>query len=143
MKKVSLILSMLVLATSVNLMAQGVGKVSLQDFHFKPIEGKNTVRVPNDNGTLTFVKRGDRFSDVVYTDAAGKATRLAPMQPGTGGAPKPPCKYPIPDACFGIPNNQSIGMCICKPTDLSSGEDLNISLLLPAVQAAREAARRQ
>lgn len=145
MKKVSLILSMLVLVTGA-LMAQshsggGTGKVSMQDFHFKPIEGKNTVRVPDGNGTLTFVKRGDRFSDVVYTDAAGKATRLAPVQPGTGGAPKPACKFPIPDACFGIPNNQSIGMCICKPTDISNGdEQYNIGLLLPAVQKVREAA---
>lgn len=146
MKKLSLILSMLVFAVTGNLMAQshrtgsGGGKVVMQDFHFKSTEGKNTVRVPNENGTLTFMKRGDRFSDVVYTDAAGKATRLSPIQPGTGAAPKPACKFPIPDACFGIPNNQSIGMCICKPTDLSSGEDFNISLLLPAVQKVREAA---
>jgi hypothetical protein len=108
----------------------------------KMSDGKNTVRVPDGKGSIQLVKRGTRFSDVVYTDAAGKTTRLSPVQPGTGGAPKPACKFPIPDACFGIPNNQSVGMCICKPTDLSSGEEYTISLLLPAIQKVRDASAR-
>lgn len=106
----------------------------------KPKEGSNTVPVPNGRGTIRFVKRGDKISDVVFTDAAGKATRLNPVQPGTNGAPQPSCKFPIPDACFGTAD-KNIGMCMCKPTNLSSGnEEVNIGLLLPAVQKVREAA---
>jgi hypothetical protein len=104
-------------------------------------DGRNTVQIPEGRGTLKFVKRGETFTDVVYIDAAGKESRLRPNTGSTGQAPRPECKYPIPSACYSIPNNQNIGMCICKPTDLSSGS-YNISLLLPAVQAAREAARR-
>lgn len=139
MKKVSVILSMLVLATSASLMAQTTGKATRQDFSVKMSDGKNTLRVPDGKGTIELTKRGDRFTDVVYTDAAGKSTRLVPIRPGTGYAPKPDCKFPIPDACYGIPNNQSIGMCICRPTDIKSGEDYSIGLLLPAIQKAREA----
>ncbi len=103
-------------------------------------EGSNSMLVKTGKGTLTFVKTGDRFSNVVFTDASGKATRLAPASGSTGNLPKTECKYPLPDACFGTAD-KSIGMCICKPTDISAGT-YNVSLLLPAVQAAREAARR-
>ncbi|MBO9566138.1 MAG: hypothetical protein J7621_25415 [Niastella sp.] len=140
MKKVCFVFAMLVFATG-SLMAQG--KVSTQDFHMKLSDGKNTVRVPNDQGSISFVKRGDRISDVVYTDAAGKTIRLAPTKPGTGGAPNTPCKYPLPDACYSIPNNQSVGMCICRPTDIKSDDYVvSIGLLLPAVQKVRDAATR-
>jgi hypothetical protein len=101
-------------------------------------DGSNTVQVPGGRGTLKFTKRGETFTNVVYIDAAGKES---PLRPSTGNAPKPECKYPIPSACYSIPNNQNIGMCICRPNEVSAG-NYNISLLLPAVQAAREAARR-
>lgn len=110
--------------------------------HVKVFSGSNVVQVPGGQGTLKFTKRGESFTDVVYVDPAGKEMRMTPVKPGTGGAPKPDCKWPIPDACFSIPNNQNIGMCICKPNEISDGKDYTISLLLPAVQAAREAARR-
>lgn len=140
MKKVCFVFAMLVFTTG-SLMAQG--KVTTQDFPMKLSDGKNTVRVPNDQGSISFVKRGDRISDVVYTDAAGKATRLAPTKPGTGGAPNTSCKYPLPDACYSIPNNQSVGMCICRPTDIKSDDYVvSIGLLLPAVQKVRDAATR-
>lgn len=138
MKKVSVILSMFVLAATASF-AQG--KVVTQDFHFKMNDGPNTLRVPNNGGTIQLVKRGDKFTDVVYTDAAGTSSRLSPTRPGTNGAPAPACKYPIPDACYSIPNNQNIGMCICKPTDVKSNDDYTVTLLLPAVQKVREAGR--
>ncbi|MDF2190378.1 hypothetical protein [Paraflavitalea sp. CAU 1676] len=139
MKKVSVILSMLVLATTASI-AQG--KVQLQDFHVKLNDGANTIRVPNNGGTIQLVKRGDKFSEVVYTDAAGTSSRLSPVRPGSNVAPQPACKYPIPDACYAIPNNQKIGMCICRPTDIKSNDDFTVTLLLPAVQKVREAANR-
>jgi hypothetical protein len=141
MKKVTVVLALFLLACAHNLSAQ---RTNAQDVQVaaKLSDGKNTVRVPDGKGSVQFVKRGDKFSDVVFTDAAGKTTRLAPKQTGTGNLPKPPCKFPLPDACFGTPNSGEIGMCICKPTDLSSGEEYTISLLLPAVQKVRDAAAR-
>ncbi|AXY78449.1 hypothetical protein D3H65_32650 [Paraflavitalea soli] len=133
---------MLVLATTGSLFAQSVTMSDVMISSVKIKDGKNTIQVPDGKGTIQLVKRGDKFTDVVYTDAAGKESRLSPVRPGTNGAPKPPCKFPIPDACFSIPNNQSVGMCICRPTDLSSGEDYSVSLLLPAVQKVRDAATR-
>jgi hypothetical protein len=118
-------------------------KITLEDVlisSVKPKEGQNTIPVPNGRGTIKFVKRDGKISDVVFTDAAGKSTKLNPVQPGTNGAPQPSCKFPIPDACFGTAD-KNIGMCMCKPTNLSNGnEEVNIGLLLPAVQKVREAA---
>ena len=90
---------------------------------------------------MKFDKTGDRFSNVVYTDAAGKQFRLAPVRPGTAGAPQPSCKYPLPDACFATAD-KNIGMCLCKPTDKTSagGGEYTISLLLPAINKVRDAA---
>lgn len=135
-----MILSMLVLTTAGTALAQQSKTVN-HNIDVKLSDGKNTVRIPEDGGTLQFVKRGDKFSDVVYTDAAGKSSRLSPARPGTGAAPTPACKWPIPDACYSIPNNQSIGMCICKPTDVKNSGEFTIGLLLPAVQKVRDAAR--
>lgn len=141
MKKVSLILALFLFAAVSSLYAQ----VTMSDVLVSSIkmrDGKNTVRLPDGQGSLELVKRGDRFSNVVFTDAAGKITRLAPKPAGTGQSPKPACKFPIPDACFGTPNASEIGMCICRPTDLSNGEDFSISLLLPAVQKVRDTPRK-
>jgi hypothetical protein len=142
MKKVSFVFAVFLFITAGKLYSQNVTMTDVMISSVKITDGKNTIRVPNDKGTIQLVKRGDKFSDVVYTDAAGKATRLASAPAGTNGLPKPACKFPLPDACFGIPNSSQIGMCICRPTDITSGEEYSISLLLPAVQAAREAARR-
>jgi hypothetical protein len=122
--------------SKVNAQSQKVENVVIPSVRIS--DGNNTVQVPNGRGTVKFTKRGESFTNVVYIDAAGKES---PLRPSTGNAPKPECKYPIPSACYSIPNNQNIGMCICKPTDLKSGDSYNISLLLPAVQSAREAAR--
>ena len=137
MKKVIAIITVCLFAVAGNVSAQSqsAGKVVFQDFHFTSnlTEGQNTIVVPDGKGTVKFTKRGSTFSNVIYTDAAGKSTRL---QPGTGaanGAPAPSCKCPVPDACFGT-ENKSIGMCICKPCDVSSGNGpYTIGLLLPAV----------
>lgn len=140
MKKVFVMVAMLVLSTAGTVLAQQ-NKTVNHNIDVKLSDGKNTIRIPDDGGTIQFVKRGDKFSEVVYTDAAGKSSRLSPARPGTGVAPTPACKWPIPDACYSIPNNQSIGMCICKATDLKSNDDFTVGLLLPAVQKIRDASR--
>ncbi|WP_315814959.1 hypothetical protein [Paraflavitalea speifideaquila] len=51
----------------------------------------------------------------------GHATRLSAKPAGTNGLPPSSCKFPIPDACFGIPDSQEVAMCFCRPTDISNG----------------------
>ncbi len=142
MKKSIVVFALLVVAF--------VGKVSAQRYElenvlissFKMAEGTNTVQIPNGRGTIRFVKRGETFSNVIFQDAAGKIERLNPSDGTVEGAPTIPCKCPVPDACFGTAN-KNIGMCMCKPCDLSNGQnEWNIGLLLPAVQKVREAAAR-
>jgi hypothetical protein len=106
-----------------------------------PATGAIIVQVPNGKGILKFTKTGDRFSNVIFTDASGKVQNLQPARPGVNGAPQPACKYPLPDACFATAD-KNIGLCMCKPTDLSAHPDgYIITLILPAVQKIREAAQ--
>lgn len=142
MKKTIVVFALLVVAF--------VGKVSAQSYQLENVmvtsiklnEGTNAVQVPNGRGTIRFVKRGESFSNVMFQDAAGKIVRLNPNDRSDGAAPSPACKCPVPDACFATAE-KNIGMCICKPCDLSSGKDeWSIGLLLPAVQKVREAANR-
>ncbi|HVK49870.1 MAG TPA: hypothetical protein VM488_18530 [Pseudobacter sp.] len=136
MKKVFVIAVMFVLAFATNSIAQTgsagnreASKPVIKEINLKLVDGSNTITVPDGQGTIKFTKRGDKVTEVVYTDAAGKSSR---MQSSQVVGPKP-CKCPIPDACYSIPNNQSIGMCICKACDLSSGNHV-VTVWLPAVQ---------
>jgi hypothetical protein len=155
MKKVISIATLLVFALVFNVSAQatktpgdgssGYMKIELKDVMISSVklnEGANTVPVPGNMGILKFTKRGTSITNVIYTDAAGKAVRLQPNNGTANGAPKPACKCPLPDACFGTAD-KNVGMCMCKPCDLSNGEETySIGLLLPAVQKVREAAAR-
>lgn len=136
MKKVFVIAVMFILAFATHSMAQTgsagsreAAKPVVKEIAQKLVDGNNSVTIPDGQGTIKFTKRGDKITDVVYTDAAGKTSR---MQASQVVGPKP-CKCPIPDACYSIPNNQSIGMCICKACDLSSGNHV-VTVWLPAVQ---------
>lgn len=140
MKKLIVMFSVCAFAIAAKVNAQVVIMEDVIVSSVKLNEGSNSVPVPNGRGTIKLVKRGNSFTNVVFVDAAGKTTRLQGTQAGTNGAPQPSCKYPLPDACYGGPQN--IGLCICKPTDLTTGNDYNIALLLPAVQKVREAAVR-
>ncbi|MEO6540004.1 MAG: hypothetical protein ABIN74_03390 [Ferruginibacter sp.] len=155
MKKVISIVTVFVFAVIFNVSAQvtnntpggatGYMKIVLEDVVItgvKANDGANTVPVPGNRGKVIFTRRGNTFTNVIYTDAAGKSVRLQPNNGTANGLPKPGCKYPLPDACFGTAD-KNVGMCICKPTDLSNGDETyTIGLLLPAVQKIREAAAR-
>jgi len=154
MKKVISIVTLFVLAFVFNVSAQTVKNtpvkptgltIELEDVMISSVkvnDGANTVPVPGNRGTVKFTKRGNIITNVIFTDAAGKSVRLQPNNGTANGAPKPGCKCPLPDACFGTAD-KNVGMCMCKPCDLSNGEETySIGLLLPAVQKVREAAAR-
>jgi hypothetical protein len=143
MKKLTAIFAVLIMAAAIKVNAQGAGKVSVHDISVTKVtrthdvngdgrgdlilitpslkEGTNRMTTKELSGTLVFVKRGETFSDVVFTDQSGKSTRLTPTRGGTNGAPNPECKTKLPDVCFGTAD-KSIGLCICKPANLSNGD---------------------
>ncbi|HMI78501.1 MAG TPA: hypothetical protein VK484_06885 [Ferruginibacter sp.] len=83
-------------------------------------DGQNSMLIKQGKGTLQFTKKGDKFSNVSFKDSAGVVRQLVSVPAGTNGAPKPECKNPLPDACFGTAD-KNIGLCICKPTGISAG----------------------
>ena len=93
-------------------------------------EGQNSMLIKEGKGTLQFTKSGDRFTNVSFKDSAGVVIQLTPAAAGTQGAPKPACKYPLPDACFGTAD-KNIGLCICKPSDISGGYIISFIRTLP------------
>lgn len=146
MKKSILFIALAIVTLNTAVLAQSrdTGTPAVENvkiFSIKLNDGENTIRIPDGRGAIKLVKRGDTFSSVTFTDANGKVYRLMPSWEAGGQAPEPECECPMPDACYSIPDNQQFGMCICKPCEISSGE-YSVSLLLPAVQSAREAARR-
>lgn len=86
-------------------------------------EGANSISLNKEGqGTLQFTKTGERFTNVIYIDSFNRSHVLLPVKPGTGGAPQAECKHTLPDACFATAD-KNIGLCICKSTDLSLGEE--------------------
>ncbi len=128
MKKVTFILSLLMVAGICNLSAQTREEAVTVIPSLKLVEGKNTVRTPDGSSSFQFLKRGDSFTDVIFTDEHGHEIRLSAVPGSTNGSIPTPCPWPIPDACYSIPNASKIGMCMCKATDLSTGE-YNISFV--------------
>jgi hypothetical protein len=124
MKKIITAIAVLVFAITIKSSAQtGGARVAMGDINFsagKIKEGINSITKAG-QGTLTFHKKGDDFSELVFVDAAGVSIKLIPTPAGTGGAAKPECKTKMPDACFGTAN-KSIGLCICRPGKIGKKE---------------------
>ncbi|MEO6253906.1 MAG: hypothetical protein ABIO79_11395 [Ferruginibacter sp.] len=106
----------------------GVATIILDAASLK--DGQNSMLIKEGKGILQFTKNGDRFTNVSFKDSAGVVRRLTPVPAGTQGAPKPECKYPLPDACFGTAD-KNIGLCICKPGDISGGYTISFIRKLP------------
>lgn len=121
MQKVTFILTLLLITGISNAGAQTSDVTTISSL--KLTEGKNIVRIPDGSGSFEFVKRGDTFSEVVFRSSkvANNLKQIA-LAKNTNGKLPTPCQYPIPDACFGIPNSSEVAMCFCKPTNLSGGE---------------------
>lgn len=121
MKKLTLIVTLLSVTMVTGLRAQTANAVT-EISSIQLNDGKNTVRMPDGSGSFQFVKRGDKISDLVFTGSNGKTIRLVAIPGNTGGKLPTPCKYPLPDACFGIPNSAEVAMCFCKPGDKTAQE---------------------
>ncbi len=141
MKKILFISAMFLMAMTTKLMAQrdSDGMVDAADYVIwrKTFAiGTQTEPIPGGKGSVKFTRQGDKFNNVIFTDAAGKTHRLLPAKPGTNGAPKPGCAYPLPDACFATAD-KNIGMCMCKPGDLSNGETYEVTARIPPVVSSK------
>lgn len=79
-------------------------------------EGKNLITIPGNKGCLELVKRGDQFLELVLINVAGYATRLTHLAAGTH---KVPCEWPVPDACYGLPDDDEAGLYCCRSADAS------------------------
>ncbi len=69
-------------------------------------EGTNTVQLKGNKGTLTFLKKAHFFSNVKFTNAAGKTIRLMPAT-----ATKPTCTSSEQAALFGDPETVLVSIC--------------------------------
>ena len=94
---------------------------------FKLAQGENTVKVPKGKVTF-FIDGAGNVSKAIYQDVLGRSTQLNPTKGGTNGAPRPDCKYKLPDACFSSPD-KSIGLCICRPDALSGAATVTYEFL--------------
>lgn len=139
MKKILFIISFFIITMTTRVMAQpnSDGSIDGSDYVIwswgtATASGTLLMQVPGGKGIVKFVKAGEKFSNVVFTDVAGRTYRLQPSKPGTLGAPKATCKYPLPDACFATAD-KSIGLCICKPVALNgnTGGEYSIGVMLP------------
>lgn len=90
-------------------------------------EGTNTISLKGGKGTLTLLKKGDMFSNVIYTDATGKTSRLMPKQ-----GLKPLCAFPIPKSGFGTEQTALVFVCRASPAAGPAGP-FNITVVLPSV----------
>jgi len=143
MKKLTAIFAILVLATTTKVNAQihdisvskikvtrdvtGDGRADVILMTPGLMKGTNRMQVKELKGTLIITTDGVGYSEVIFKDDAGKSTRLTATRSETNGAPKPECKSKLPDTCFSS-SDKNIGLCICRPDDLSTGRSTTIRI---------------
>lgn len=80
-------------------------------------EGANTMIVTEGKGTIKFVKKGDSYSDVIFTDNKGKANRLSAVNPCSNTAVQTACEG-FTEACFATPDKK-VNIYFCRSAKLS------------------------
>jgi len=86
-------------------------------------EGTNTIPVKANKSTITLLKKGDFFSNVIFTDYAGNTFRLMPKHCGNSI-----CTIPLSAVCFG--NNQTTVINICRqPNEAGKPDAFTITIL--------------
>lgn len=78
MQKITLMLTLL-LITGISQLSAQTQDDATEISSLKLTDGENIVLIPGGKGSFEFVKRGDRFSEVVFIDAHGHTIRLASM----------------------------------------------------------------
>ena len=138
MKKLITVLTVCVFAVTVNVSAQGGGKVVLQDIHWITLKnGLNHLSsISGVGGAIQFEKKANSFSEVIYKDAAGNTTRLIPATGVVKGAPGTACKSDV----FFNDNVKNIGLVICKSNTPDGG--FHITLDLPDGSTSKAQNRR-
>ena len=82
-------------------------------------EGENTIVFQNAAGTLKFVKSGDTFSNVAFTDPGNTTTQLASVSINKNGVFKLECKSSASTSFFRSANGK-IWIYFCKSDEKSS-----------------------
>lgn len=141
MEKLTFMLSLSLATCAGQAVAQNRAQSTIEMSALKFTDGKNIVQVPEAKSSVEFVKRGDKFSDVVVIDEHGHATRLAVSPARANGQFPTPCKFPIPDACFSIPNSQEVAMCFCKPNNLAGPDTEYTVVIKRAILTCRKAGK--
>jgi hypothetical protein len=75
--------------------------------------GKVVIQVVDGTETVELVRKDDTFSELMFTDAAGKKTRLVPARGVIPGAPGADCDSRSPVQYFNN-STSTIGLIICK-----------------------------
>lgn len=89
-------------------------------------EGTNTVQLKGNKGTLTFLKKAHFFSNVIFTNAAGKTIRL---MPATGT--KPARSFSKQGALFGDRKTVLVSICL-QPKASPEAGNYSIKILFPS-----------
>jgi len=93
-------------------------------------EGTNTISVKANKGTITLLKKGDFFSNVIFTDNAGNTFRLMPKPGGSTT-----CAFPVPGACFG--NDETAVINICRQTNTAAHTGPFSITIVPAIKKTK------
>ncbi len=96
-----------------------------------------TAIIPDGQGSIKMIKRGDGYAEVTHTNASRKVTRLSEVTRFPARGPKPSCKAGQSSTMYSSADG-SITMMLCKLPVLADGNTaLNISVVMPVIETGR------
>jgi hypothetical protein len=104
-------------------------------------EGANSIPVSTFKGTLKFVKKGDKYSNMIFTNSKGKLNKLFVAQTGSNGTVQPACKGST-QACFGTADN-SITVYFCEPATTTTTQTRQTSIVVDLLDENPDATPRR